>query len=303
MTSRPEGYGSVSPIREKIWYGSIPTRIILNPGESRVFDSADPFYIQLPRISYLPLYLPQILAFFTPFLINPSDATLANAWLEFDSVPLKWHLPIGLLYDHITGRDPNTEYEEHADDPGKLPWTLILHLRPEDYPSSHLLPYTGGGEKEREGAVQEVFMNSMKEADYMRNGSAKAVMSLSKEDSTTLWDSLVDLECKRFWSVADKLVRSSKDPLRHVPIKLYIPTSDRVIQKLVMPLTSARKPKTLGTVLKEMVPALFPSTRVETIAKPVLHGIVLRLNIPLLELMYDAIYPDGFLHIALIMMS
>jgi autophagy-related protein 5 len=52
-----------------------------------------------------------------------------------------------------------------------------------------------------------------------------------------------------------------------------------------------------------MVPALFPSTRVETIAKPVLHGIVLRLNTPLLELMYDAIYPDGFLHIALIMMA
>jgi hypothetical protein len=76
----------------------------------------------------------------------------------------------------------------------------VLHLRPEDYPSSHLLPYDGGdGGKSGtsggpEGPVQEVFMNSMKEADYMRNGSAKAVMSLSKKDSTTLWDSLV--ECK-----------------------------------------------------------------------------------------------------------
>lgn len=67
----------------------------------------------------------------------------------------------------------------------------MLHLRPEEYPRAHLLEYSEEG---REGGVQEVFINSMKEADYMRNGSAKAVMSLSKEDSTTLWDSLVECE-------------------------------------------------------------------------------------------------------------
>lgn len=32
-------------IRKAIWYGSIPCRILLDPGESRVFDASDPYYV------------------------------------------------------------------------------------------------------------------------------------------------------------------------------------------------------------------------------------------------------------------
>jgi len=48
-------FGEAPPsIRRVIWDGSIPVQILLNPGESRVFDNADPFYVRRS----LPIYYP-----------------------------------------------------------------------------------------------------------------------------------------------------------------------------------------------------------------------------------------------------
>lgn len=44
-----------------------------------------------------------------------------------------------------------------------------------------------------EGLVMhDAFINSVKEADFLRNGNAKGIMSLSKEDSSGLWDTIRD---------------------------------------------------------------------------------------------------------------
>ena len=40
--------------------------------------------------------------------------------------------------------------------------------------------------------MHDAFINSVKEADFLRNGNAKGIMSLSKEDSSGLWDSVQD---------------------------------------------------------------------------------------------------------------
>lgn len=42
-----------------------------------------------------------------------------------------------------------------------------------------------------EGKVlHDAFINSVKEADFLRNGTAKGIMSLSKDDSTQLWNAV-----------------------------------------------------------------------------------------------------------------
>lgn len=46
--------------------------------------------------------------------------------------------------------------------------------------------------------LHDAFINSVKEADFLRNGTAKGIMSLSIDDSTKLWTAVQDREAKLF---------------------------------------------------------------------------------------------------------
>jgi autophagy-related protein 5 len=60
--------------------------------------------------------------------------------------------------------------------PAALPWRLVVADGPE-------------------WDIADTFTNSAKEADFVRNGNAKQIMSLSKEHSTALWNSVQDSKC------------------------------------------------------------------------------------------------------------
>ena len=64
-----------------------------------------------------------------------------------------------------------------------LPWQLTLHFS--DWPDQDLVRL------DKDGLVMhDAFINSVKEADFLRNGTAKGIMSLSKEDSSGLWNAV-----------------------------------------------------------------------------------------------------------------
>lgn len=70
------------------------------------------------------------------------------------------------------------------------------------------------------------------------------------------------------------------------------------------PIASGRlKIQTVGTALNARLPQLFPSKRTCILARPMVHGVELPLGAPLLELLRDALYPDGFLHVSIVMIS
>ena len=72
--------------------------------------------------------------------------------------------------------------------------------------------------------------------------------------------------------------------------------SFRVVQKLVPAISVAdRRPKLLGQALRDMMPALFPSTRDAVLAQVVMHGAPVPFDAPLDGLMREAAYPDGWL--------
>ncbi|KAI4289531.1 MAG: hypothetical protein L6R35_001197 [Caloplaca aegaea] len=253
--------------------------------------------IQYPRLSYLPFLLPRLHAFFTSFLIDPSVAP-HEGWFSVEDVPLKWHYPLGLLYDLFSGAAP-AQADRSEDDnnhspsrphPSTLPWRLTLHFT--EWPGDQLV------QPDAEGKVlHDAFINSVKEADFLRNGTAKGIMSLSKDDSTQLWTAVQE-----------------RAQLRHIPLKVYLPSSPsasepssghlRVIQSLVTPyLQGAREPQTLGMALHGLVPALFPSRKTPIHAKPVLHGAVVPMSSPVETLLREAAYLDGWLHLGLVMMA
>ena len=152
--------------------------------------------IQYPRLSYLPFLLPRLHAFFDSVLINP-DIPAHEGWFSFEDVPLKWHYPVGLLYDLFSGASPAssskaapTDRAIHQDDDGgekALPWRLVVHFT--QWPDEQLVRLDEDGK-----FLHDAFINGVKEADFLRNGTAKGIMSLSKDDSTQLWTAVVDRE-------------------------------------------------------------------------------------------------------------
>ncbi|KAL7824028.1 autophagy protein Apg5 domain-containing protein [Trichoderma gracile] len=171
--------------------------------------------------------------------------------------------------------------------------------------------------------IGDTFLNSVKEADFIRYGNANQIMKMSKEHTTQLWNSVIDNDYAAFSRIHTRLLNAPAT-LKHAPIRIYIPSSPidagggggddaaaaaalssapaageagafRVVQSLVPVVTPDRKPKLLGQALKDLMPTLFPSSRDPVLANVVLHGVPAPFNAPLGEMMREAAYPDGWL--------
>jgi autophagy-related protein 5 len=127
-------------------------------------------------------------------------------------------------------------------------------------------------------------------------------MKMSKGDTTQLWNAVIDNDHASFSKINTHLL-NSPTALKHIPIRIYIPSSAaasdagsfKVVQTLVPARHADRKPKLLGQALKEALPMLFPSSRDPLLAGVVLHGAAVPFEAPLEELMREAAYPDGWL--------
>lgn len=104
---------------------------------------------------------------------------------------MKWHYPVGLLFDLYAGADPATKSGNRNDGSQEgespLPWRLTVHFS--NWPVEDLVRLDADGI-----VMNDAFINSVKEADFLRNGTAKGIMSLSKEDSSGLWRAVEDGE-------------------------------------------------------------------------------------------------------------
>ncbi|KAI1178101.1 autophagy protein Apg5-domain-containing protein [Nemania sp. FL0916] len=161
--------------------------------------------------------------------------------------------------------------------------------------------------------IGDTFLNSAKEADFVRNGNAQQIMSLSKENTTALWNAVQDNDYASFHKVNSRLLNTSRE-LRNVPLRIYIPTSPsdvtgdakntagsfKVMQSLVQPRVNDRTPQTVGAALRNLMPRLFPSSRDPVLAAVILHGANVPFHAPLEELMREAAYPDGWLCLVIV---
>lgn len=119
---------------------------------------------------------------------------------------MKWHYPVGLLFDLYAGAEPATRSGSPALDSQEsespLPWRLTVHFS--DWPVAELVPLDPNGM-----VMNDAFINSVKEADFLRNGTAKGIMSLSKEDSSGLWKAVENgMSLIQSWKNSIKLTTS-----------------------------------------------------------------------------------------------
>lgn len=152
--------------------------------------------------------------------------------------------------------------------PEHLPWRLTLHYTV--FPLDQLIQMDL-----EQKVLLDTFVNSIKEADFIRNGTAKVAMGMSKADSDTLWLSVqTRMHCSSpsivlppsdrplvdnlpsFNSINNKFLNPPGSVIRHAPIKIYLPSAPqnadaisedapqagriRVVQGLVAPFTPSR---------------------------------------------------------------
>jgi autophagy-related protein 5 len=287
--------------------------------------------VSFPRVSYLPLLLPRLHAFFSPSLIaDASTISPYDGFFTYDSVPLKWHLPLGLLYDlyalslHDTTADPLPTKPP-------LPFKVTLHfssITSSTQPLNLICPTPP--------VLHDSFINSVKEADFLRSGTAKPIMSLSAADSKSLWSSTQACDLPTFARIHSSLL-PPPGQFRNIPIRVYIPSASaapnqendddggkrplaqaqiKVLQSHIPPFIvtaqtanlpsrtpTSQTPQTLGTALHNMLPRLFPSRRTPIFARPILHGVSVPMSAQLEELARYACYADGWLGIVVVMNS
>lgn len=205
-------------------------------------------------MSYLGFLIHKLHAFFSSKLIYP-DVQPSDVWLSYEGVPLKWHYPLGLLYDLYSGAEPAyppdsssppPKNDSNEDERKLLPWRLTVHFS--DFPSEQLVRLDN-----EDKVLHDLFIHGVKEADYLRTGTGKTVMFLSKEDSTQLWDGVRKHDFSLYNPINQKLLNPQGINLRHLPVRLYLPHaaeasqkddtpgSLRVVQSLVPTNLSSRK--------------------------------------------------------------
>lgn len=343
-------------IVKRIWSARVPVCFTLAQEELTNEDRRPlPIYMLLPRLSYFPLVMDRIIRHFMEFTESTPSASLTQTydpsadkridsetdslrnvhtpdvsnllpehgvWLDYANQPLKWHYPIGLLYDlHVGGFE--------------LPWKLTVHFH--SYPTDVLLP-----PPVHRRAVETHYMSMVKEADALKHRSA-VMNQMQAHDHRQLWTGLLNYQFDQFWAVNHRLmeiyspaipdgsspVRSSKrqsDPdlqdaarlkssdtkgqqlsgFRYIPCRLYILGEHKgnlntgFIQKRVSPFTSDGLLASVGDVLR----ALFPSDAGDATDRCptegyvfLLHGITLPLETPVQWASQHMSYADNFLHI------
>lgn len=237
----------------------------------------------MSRNSYFPCCFGRVLGYFRPYLLVPEWADALGWWLEFDGVPLRWNYPVGLLLDQLVPQGTPQGARRDC-------WRLTLRHR--SYPEGYVLPLASLED------VRAHWLNQLKESCYVLNGTAKPVMQLSTSDTALLWDSVLGHDVHDFWRVFRKLL-PGPGRAKHIPTRFYFTVSDKVID---LPIGDAHDTDTVtvGEVLHGFFPDLFGCPKAYQDAKPVVHGIVVPIEAPLLQLYRECVYIDGFLHITIV---
>lgn len=260
-----------------VWFGRIPTCFLLNLDEVTERE-AEPYYLLLPRVSYLTLVTDKVKKHFHK-VIRTDDAE--EMWFEYEGTPLKWHYPIGVLFDlHAS----NTV----------LPWSITVHFK--NFPERDLLHCPS------HSVIEAHFMSSIKEADALKHKS-QVVNDMQKKDHKQLWMGLQNDKFDQFWAMNRKLMDYPTEDggFRFIPFRIYQTLSDRpFIQKQFRPVSPEGHVHTLGDLLKEVYPVALPNEGGPKRFQVVIHGIEPLLETPLQWLSEHLSHPDSFLHICVI---
>jgi len=258
-------------IRKAMWEGQVPIVFQLNPDEVTSLQPPEPYYYLAPRGSYLTAIAGPVR---DHFLVS-APAVVDEMWFDHNGIPLKWHYPIGVLFD-LMGSTL------------ELPWQITVHFQ--GFPAQTILRCP------TDDTVKQYYMNVLKEANYLKHGDGKKVNALSRDQQDALWDGIVKNNFKRFWDVNDLLCPQDKQALKNLPIRIV--RKDRpVMQEPISAFDSEGRENTLLDVLQLVLPECYPGDQARPPPQAIIQGVLPPLNTPILWLCENCAHPDNFLYV------
>lgn len=278
----------ITEIKRKLWNGSVNIKVIYQYGNDH--NQRIDYLLNCYRNSYFPIYYQQLIKYINHY---GQDLLQLPIWFEYEGVPIKWNLPIGVLYDylHLPGIDRNNNLENDG--------VWELHLKTSKFPTEYIIPFIYTNPDltiNYERSLSEVIMNQLKESCFVINGNAKPIMNLSEDNSRSLLASILTHNFGQFTTMSKKIV--SKTKFDRIPLKIYIAGSLSVIQA---PIDAAVEGKSvsLRDVLDDQLPKLFGTSK---IARPYIHGIDASaiMGLPLQDIWHLFKHLDNFLYVVVL---
>ncbi|KAF9451257.1 hypothetical protein P691DRAFT_796986 [Macrolepiota fuliginosa MF-IS2] len=272
--------------RRLTWEGTVPLEIRVDTKELPANSNRglECYYVQAPRVSYLPLLMPEIRRYLMDVVFDETAAANLKEedwWFETEEgTLLKWHWAIGLIYDNHTISASVRAAASHRPSSQSLPLRMILHLVS---PPTEKLMLAPSPE-----ACKQAYMGQLKEADFIRWGNTKRITGLRKAEQDGIWESIKEHNFDEYWRIASKVTpaatlapslgspgntsmhvrppsidaggvpeRDGAYTVRCVPVRIYLPDGP-FIQELVPPLLDDGTPHTLYHFLSTHLPLLFP---------------------------------------------
>ncbi|RCN40526.1 autophagy protein Apg5 [Ancylostoma caninum] len=254
-------------VSRKLWEAAVPIEFQVDRDDES--DACKPSYAMLPRCGYFPLYLARVLE-----QVRAREDSIKldveKVWLESNGSPLKVYYPVGVLFDLHKPLDSPT-------------MTVVIKTAPRP---EGVLPVS-------KDAMEAMFMQSLKEANYLKRRKDEIVSSMKVDEHKQLWSSLVHDRFDDFWSVNRRLMETTEErPFHDIPIRLYV-TGQPFRQILQPPLDANGEPRTLSQALDTLSHDLIENNKYRYLS----HGITVPLETPLSYLGKNFAYPDNFVHI------
>jgi len=289
-------------IRRKVWDNVIPCEFVLGSTEVATTTPPPPFFAMVPRLGYFSAVCRDIMKHTKHTSPKTPPSESHELWLETNGKPLRWHLPVGVIFDTVNER-------------AEIPWRITVHYQ--HFPAS-LLRCSDPQD------MHTTFTNTLKEAMFLRHGHTKGVMQLSKDEQQLLFHSISKRDFDGYWRVNQHLLHpeGTRTSCRHVPVRfVFRNMSQPFVQKPIPPSDTSGQPHTvlsgLRLLLTQLItdqhrqlhsgspapqgPNAFPDTArpgaVEEGAQCYLHGQPLPMDTPLSWLVDHCACADNFVYI------
>uniref|UniRef100_A0A7S3V9I3 Autophagy protein 5 n=1 Tax=Chaetoceros debilis TaxID=122233 RepID=A0A7S3V9I3_9STRA len=235
-------------------------------------------------------------------------------WFEDEEtgLPLRWHIFVGVLHDMfcIKQQEPSMH---------RLPWKIRIHFT--SYPAT-LLPVISSHQKSKDTdvirCIFQYYLNSLKQSLYVQYNSGKVAKNMTKQSHLQLWDGIVRNQYEVYRSIASDLdgnitVGGNSNAeisctCSSIPLRILVDARPAFSRPCRLDAKDSEEIITLGNVLQECLPDLFPTAgdsgilaeenSVGKTPRYLIQGIHVPLESHILDIWKSLSHPDRFLYIA-----